>query len=112
MNYDISKHRFKELKHYCLQYPEWKAMCDILDGPWPSNGHNDPVSKIAILRADYSKAMELIEMTALATSEKYASYILKSVTEDIPLSKIGLDTVVLDAYRRKFFWLLSQRKGV
>lgn len=28
----ISKHRYYELKHFCLQYPEWKHALDILDG--------------------------------------------------------------------------------
>lgn len=30
--YYISKHRYYELKHFCLQYPEWKHALDILDG--------------------------------------------------------------------------------
>lgn len=26
--YWISKHRYYELKHFCLQYPEWKSLYD------------------------------------------------------------------------------------
>lgn len=29
--YYISKHRYYELKHFCLQYPEWKDALVMLD---------------------------------------------------------------------------------
>ena len=28
--YYIDKHRYYELKHFCLQYPEWKQTCTYL----------------------------------------------------------------------------------
>lgn len=31
-NYWIEKHRYYELKHFCLQYPIWKKACSSLDG--------------------------------------------------------------------------------
>lgn len=108
----LSKHRYRELKHFCLQYPEFKYVYYILDWACPSNGHDDPTSKIATLKTDYGRAIKLIETTARDTSEEYQSYILKSVTRDIPLNAVDLDRDVLDAYRRKFFWLLHQRKGI
>lgn len=33
--YYISKHRYYELKHFCLQYPEWEEAMAILNG-WKS----------------------------------------------------------------------------
>jgi hypothetical protein len=30
--YWIDKHRYYELKHFCLQYPQWKKMYASLDG--------------------------------------------------------------------------------
>lgn len=30
--YWLSKHRYYELKHFCLQYPEWKRVYHDLDG--------------------------------------------------------------------------------
>ena len=33
--YYISKHRYYELKHFCLQYPEWEEAMALLNG-WKS----------------------------------------------------------------------------
>ena len=52
--YYISRHRHYELKHFCLQYPEWKRAYRDLDG-LPScslsiaeqvkgGGHSDPTA--------------------------------------------------------------------
>lgn len=32
IKYWLSKHRYYELKHFCLQYPEWKRVYHDLDG--------------------------------------------------------------------------------
>ena len=29
--YHIDKHRYYELKHFCLQYPEWKKSYSVFD---------------------------------------------------------------------------------
>lgn len=29
--YYLPKHRFLELKHFCMQYPEWKKMYNLCD---------------------------------------------------------------------------------
>lgn len=87
--YYIDKHRHYELKHFCLQYPNWK-------------------------KARYSKRVELIEQVAKDADKYLWQYILKAVTEglsytylrtklDIPCGK----DMYYDRYRR-FFWLLSE----
>lgn len=107
--YQISPHRYRELKHFCLQYNEWKQECDRLSQLLYSDGTDDPTSKIASLLADYICSMRLIETTVRDSSGRYANAVFKSITEDIPLSAIGVNG--LEAYRRRFFWLLSERKG-
>lgn len=122
--YWISKHRHYELKHFCLQYPEWKKkyeemrdMCltaTIWDRMPSSNNPGDLTAKYAIKQAYYSNKIKMIEQAALEADEYLWSYILKAVTEglsytylksqmEIPCSK---DTYY-DRYRR-FFWLLNE----
>ena len=53
--YWIEKHRYYELKHFCLQYPIWRRYYAMLDGypsNWPkaippckTNNVSDPVAK-------------------------------------------------------------------
>lgn len=122
--YWVEKHRYYELKHFCLQYPFWKrAYSDInpLSGIAytseifsKSNGPNDPTLKLVEKRLLYFNRMEMVEQSAIDADPDLANYILKGVTEglsftylksklDIPCSK---DTYY-DRYRR-FFWLLDK----
>lgn len=97
--YYLERNRFKELKHFCLQYPKWKK--EIHDAPL-----EDAV--------DIETALLLIEKTALDTSRKYGEYILKAVTRDMSYSRLRppCDNYTFDYYLHKFYWLLSNRKGV
>ncbi len=124
--YWIERHRYYELKHFCLQYQVWKNAYASLDGlsKRPAdlelfvkqNIHSDPTAKCAEAKAFYSDRMELIEKTAKIADVELADYILKGVTEgisydylkaklEIPCSK---DTYY-DRYRR-FFWLLNKER--
>lgn len=125
--YHINKHRHYELKHFCLQYPEWKREYISWDGVGPTTtqyGHirtssvpADPTVKNVILREKYISRIQMIEKAAKDADEYLHEYILKAVTEGlsytylkntlkIPCSK---DTYY-DRYR-KFFWLLSSMRG-
>lgn len=124
--YWIDKHRHYELKHFCLQYPNWKkAYAEYSDPSMPlstiehvptSNLPGDPTAKRALLKARYSEKIDLIEKAAMETDKYLCNYILKAVTEnlsytylksrlEIPCSR---DTYY-DRYR-KFFWLLSEAR--
>jgi hypothetical protein len=124
--YWIDRHRYYELKHFCLQYPVWRKTYAALDGLsgrsndlgvfFKMNIHSDPTSKCAEIREFYFDRMKLIEQTAIATESDLASYILRGVTEGISYDflKARLDIpcckdVYYDLYRR-FFWLLSERR--
>ena len=121
--YYIDKHRYYELKHFCLQYNEWKkayALCNesiIFTSNFenlPSNNTlSDLTAKYALKRSAYGKNIKLIENTAKLADDFLYPYILKAVTEglsftylksrlEIPCSR----DVYYDRYRR-FFWLLS-----
>lgn len=102
--YQLSKHRFYELKHFCLQYPEWKHIYAKLDG-WPdeiSKNEGDTTSRDGIRRAQIGCNIELIEECARLVGKD----ILRFVTE----SQTVLPTELRYQYRL-FFWELSKRRS-
>lgn len=108
--YELSRNRFKELKHFCLQYPEMKERASKLYSEAYENDF-DPTGKIASELADIKKAMNLIEMTAFNVGKFPGEKILKIVTEGRVLSEVCPDVIIADYYVRKFYWMLSQIKG-
>lgn len=123
--YYVEKHRYYELKHFCLQYPIWKREYMEIDGfgtstyepvVYKSNTPGDPTSRLAEKRLIYFENMKLVEQTAVAADAELASYILKGVTEELSYAtlKARLDIpcgkdMYYDRYRR-FFWLLDSRR--
>lgn len=124
--YNISKHRFSELYHFCMQYNEWKdelkyksdtvGSMEITDMPvYHSNG--DATQRLAMLRVDLEAKCRLIEQTAIEADSELYPYILKAVTNEF-ISYRYLDMIMgipcgKKMYydrRRKFYWLLSQKK--
>ena len=124
--YRIERHRYYELKHFCLQYPSWKEACAELDGLGgrPSdvvsisktNAIGDPTVNCVAERLLYSKKIEMVQRAAKETDAKLTSYIMKGVTEGITYERLKIrfdipccrDTYY-DLYRR-FFWLLHKKR--
>ena len=125
--YYIDKHRYYELKHFCLQYNEWKkayVACNesiiftsnIEKGP-SSNTLSDLTAKYAMKRAYYGERIELLERVAKEADDFLYPYILKAVTEGLSYTYLrtkldipcGRD-MYYDRYRR-FFWLLSESRN-
>lgn len=106
--YELSRHRFAELKHFCMQYNEWRSQYVLRDE------QSLPPPESSIPKTLYLKAIRLIETTAADTDKCLGEYILKSVTQDVSVTKLNppCDSKTFDFYRRKFFWLLSERKGL
>jgi len=125
--YWIDKHRHYELKHFCLQYPEWKKAYAAFDDDSislstiervsTSNIPGDPTAKRALMKAKYSERISLIEKIAQEADKYLYEYILKAVTENLSYTYLksrleipcGRD-MYYDRYR-KFFWLLSEARG-
>lgn len=124
--YWISKHRYYELKHYCLQYPIWKSAYAAFDDTgiplsmiekFPtSNMPGDPTGKRAVMKAYYKEKIKLLENVAMEADPYLHKYILKAVTEELSYnylrSKLDIPCgrdMYYDRYR-KFFWLLSQKR--
>mgnify|MGYP006886750373 CR=1 FL=1 len=124
--YWISKHRYYELKHFCLQYPEWKKVySEISDEILPlsmieviptNNFPNDPTAQRAIMKAFCLERIKLIEKTALEADPCLYDYIIKGVTEERSYTYLRTATGIpcgkdmyYDRYR-KFFWLLNESR--
>lgn len=125
--YWIEKHRYYELKHFCLQYPLWRKARAALDSlsKHPNNSAavsrtnkvSSPVEKCVEARLFYTDRMELLENVANETDEVMAVYILKAVTEGISYDHLKVRMNVpccKDTYYelyRRFFWLLNKARG-
>lgn len=124
--YWISKHRFYELKHFCLQYPEWRReylaadpMAHEFEAGEKLAGTNrvsDSTARCAEIRIECSKNMNLIKDCCRVADPYLADYIFKAVTSnlgytylksklDMPCSK----DMYYDRYH-KFFWCLSHAR--
>lgn len=125
--YYIDKHRYYELKHFCLQYNEWKkmyALCNEsiifasnIESSPTSNIPSDLTAKYAIKKAYYAERIKIIEKAAMEADDFLYPYILKAVTEGLSYPNLktkmeipcGKD-MYYDRYR-KFFWLLNELRG-
>ncbi|MCH1972612.1 hypothetical protein MCI89_09695 [Muricomes sp. OA1] len=123
--YNISKHRFLELYHFCMQYNEWRnelkynkdtvRSIGISDMPTSRNG-GDATADLAMRRAELRRKCELIEQTAIEADPEIYEYIIKGVSNDWAtypymqtVMKIPCSRNTYYNRRRKFFWLLSKK---
>ena len=94
--YWISRHRYYELKHFCLQYPEWKREYAAQNGG-------------AEQREQLKKWMDMVETAAGEAADDLGEMMLRAVTEGlsyVSLSPPCCKEVWYAAYRR-FFWILN-----
>lgn len=125
--YWISKERYYELKHFCLQYNDWLKIYNALDDVRFGTSIDDikclnhipgnPTEKIAIAKLHYRERMDMVEKAAEFSDIDISKYILKAVTDNISCScliaKYGMPCgkdKFYNAYRR-FFWRLSRSRG-
>lgn len=122
--YWISRHRYYELKHFCLQYGEWKQAYNSITMLSSSNldkigsgSVGDPVADIAEQRLFYKSRMELVERLTKEADPTLWNYIFVGVTEGISyeIIRARMDCpccreIYYETYRR-FFWLLHKERN-
>lgn len=124
--YWLEKHRYYELKHFCLQYPIWIQSYLDLNGLRSHSinfGTNilkstfeDPTAQYALKRTFFSERMDMLQKVAKDTDPILGAYILKAVTEGVSydILKVRLEIPCCkDTYYnlyRRFFWLLSEER--
>ena len=123
--YWIERHRYYELKHFCMQYSGWKKKLKYLDGylggelrPISCNKVEvDPTYNLVKVREQYVRWCEIVENTAKEAAAELSPYILKGITEGISYNILSLKTQVpccRDIYYylyRRFFWLLNRARN-
>lgn len=118
--YYISKHRYYELKHFCLQYNEWKdelKKLRMMVGPVHccQNEWTDCVGDLAIYICQLERKIALVENTAREADEYLWKYLMDGVVNEdsyVYLSTVKGIPCCRDTYYdryRKFFWLLSKK---
>lgn len=125
--YWVERHRYYELKHFCLQYPLWKqAVLGLsslvesrLDGTTLSRTGeaSDPTAACVEKREYYALRMKLVDDAASETDTLLGHYILLAVINGLSYDKLRLIHKIpccretyYELYR-KFFWLLDKRRG-
>lgn len=102
----IDKHRYYELKHFCLQYPVWKKAWLAL-----KNVSKDDAAEF------YEQRMSIVKEAAVEADESLADYILLGVTTGVSYEHLSLrhnipccKEIYYSRYR-KFFWILSKKRN-
>lgn len=129
--YGISGNRFRELYYWCLQYGEWREELEGRAAPSGSMyvgegleegggekgqaGEHVPSSR----RAWLEQNCRLLEQTAADADPDISPYILRAVTDgDVTYQYLKMSMGMpcgKDMYydrRRRFYWLLDQRKAL
>lgn len=122
--YWIERHRYYELKHFCLQYPLWKkayseidGLCRQYDDPIKKTSYStSPTEKLAEDMLYYSERMNMVERAAFDTDPSLSDYILKAVTRgysyDYLKAKLEIPCCREVYYQmyRKFFYILNLKR--
>lgn len=119
----ISRHRYYELKHFCMQYPEWKKELEdisiyprLSEHEIRSTDPSDPTVQIAAERERHLGYIDLINDVAKEVDPVLGIYILKGIVYGISYDflKARLDVPCgkekyYELYRR-FFSILDKKK--
>ena len=123
--YWIPKHRYYELKHFCLQYQDWRHELSLIDGYYAvSAGVNEyvdsgstcrPTEYYAEARMFYERRIEMVNLAAQkATDDIFGEVLVDAVTNGLSYEKLMARGDVncgkeawYAAYRR-FFWILDK----
>lgn len=105
--YYISKHRYYELKHHCLQYDEWKL---ALVKEANQSLESEETDRIATNLAFYGSAIEQINRCCEEAGGDISQWLLIAVTKGKSYAVLVPPCSKEYFYQRyrKFFYLLDQ----
>ena len=125
--YWISKHQYYELKHFCLQYNEWKNYVLYLEEMIDNVSNRikivdikgspvNQVEKLVERKVFFEDKIALVERVSFISDNEIGNYIFKAVTEGYSYNYLKTNLQIpcgkdmyYDRYR-KFFWLLSKER--
>ena len=119
----IPKHRYYELKHFCMQYSDWKRMRRDLNELSISSGLSHivreepsfgrPTESVIARMTYFDSRIEMVDKAAKLTDECIGQYLLKAVTSGKSYDVLYLSKPIpccrenyYELYR-KFFYILS-----
>lgn len=124
--YNISKERYRELKYFCLQYPDWKKELTVADtvkaavakdeGGTHGSAVSDCTSELAAKRIELQRKCSVVEAAAVQADDFINQYIIEAVTGDLSYTYLrtvrGIPCGKNQFYeaRRKFFYNLSKMR--
>lgn len=123
--YGISKKRYRELRYFCEQYPEWKSevanqafiSSPKLDGmPHGAGSTGNPTLQAALTMQEKKERITLIEETAVQAADDMWYWLIRNVCYEIPVGVlVYADGMPMSAsqfydYRRYFFYLLDRNR--
>lgn len=121
--YWIHKHRYNELKYFCLQYENWRFFYSRLleathrgvSGYISTNKYqSEPTALQASKLLFFSERIEMVEKASKLSDEKIGPYILKAVTRGMSYDTLNASNYIpcsrSEYYNlyRKFFWILDK----
>ncbi|MDE7398950.1 MAG: hypothetical protein K2N06_05415 [Oscillospiraceae bacterium] len=100
-SYEISKNEYRELKYFCLRYPEMKKQLEEIDS------HSEKALRLCYSFGQIDHALELT-----TENEIVRGHLLRSVTENINYERLDVPMGRQQFYelRRKFFYILKTLK--
>ncbi len=125
--YWIEKHRYYELKHFCLQYPIWKQSYESLGilASKPANlvmcqnkyGISNPTERIGSIRYELKRKIDMVEKTAEEADDTLAQFLILGISKGKGYTAMKMEYAIpccrdtyYDRYHR-FFWLLNKKRG-
>ena len=124
--YWISKHRFYELKHYCLQYDEWRRTKKDLESVLIAHANrvklridsewSDPTGNLAVRIHELDAKMQQIEDIIMVVDTFLAKYMFVAVTKGMSYTylKMQMNIPCSKEYYykryRQFWWTLSNER--
>lgn len=113
--YYLPKHRLLEMRHFCLQYDDWRKELRSITYV-PEHTEHDPTANTAILREKLTNYINLIESVAKETDSQLWTYILYGATHETTyesLSMLHNMPVGRSKYydlKHRFYWILAQNR--
>lgn len=121
--YWIPRHRYLELKNWCMQYHDWEEeyySCIHLTSKIPrgekSSNVSDPTSKMAIHMSELKKKMDLVNKICEEVAPNYSTTLLVALINNYSYDDVVMCHQTLPSRsewyktRRKFFYILSQKR--
>ena len=125
--YYVEKHRYYELKHFCLQWKTWKRYLNDFEIRYPkidtsgipkdhNSAESNPTAEEVERRDRYASLCRMVQNAANDADEFLAGYILLGVTHGCTYEILRTSNNIhccreryYFAYR-KFFWLLDKAR--